>query len=111
VRQAEEPLSALAWEDYGLVFPNHVGRPIERQNLLRRSFWPLLSRAELPHIRFHDLRHSAATILLAQGVHPKVVQERLGHSTITVTMDIYSHVMPTLQREAANELDRLFARR
>jgi integrase len=60
-------------------------------------------------MRFHDLRHSAATLLLAQGVHPRVVQVRLGHSTISVTMDVYSHLMPSLQREAADSLDRLFA--
>ena len=92
-----------------MVFANQIGRPIEKQNLLRRSFWPLLERTGLPHIRFHDLRHTVATLLLEQGVHPKVVQERLGHSTISVTMDTYSHVVPALQREAADELDRIFA--
>ena len=110
--QARERLAmGAAWEDNDLVFTNQLGRPIEKQNLTRRSFRPLLERAGLPRIRFHDLRHSAATLLLQQGVHPKVVQERLGHSTISVTMDIYSHVMPTLQREAAQQLDRLFAGR
>lgn len=109
-KQAPERLHlGPAWEDNDLVFPNQVGRPMERQNLTRRLFGPALQRAGLPHIRFHDLRHSAATLLLSQGVHPKVVQERLGHSTIAVTMDIYSHVMPSLQREAAQHLDRLFA--
>ena len=56
-------------------------------------------------MRFHDLRHSAATILLVAGVHPKVVQERLGHSTIAMTMDIYSHVLPSMQQEAADKID------
>jgi integrase len=112
VRQAEERLRVGAdWQDYDLVFPNHLGRPIEKQNLMRRSFRPLLGRAGLPPMRFHDLRHSAATLLLAEGVHPKVVQERLGHSTIAVTMDVYSHVMPTLQKDAAERLDRLLAAR
>jgi integrase len=110
VRHAEERLRmGTAWEDHDLVFPNHVGRPVEKQNLLRRHFWPLLERAGLPHMRFHDLRHTAATLLLSEGVDPKVVQERLGHSTINTTMDVYSHVMPTLQREAAGHLERLFA--
>lgn len=110
LRQSQEKLRlGPAWDDLGLVFANQIGRPIEKQNLLRRSFWPLLERTGLPHIRFHDLRHTAATLLLEQGVHPKVVQERLGHSTISVTMDTYSHVMPTLQREAAEKLDRIFA--
>jgi len=79
--QLEERLALGAlWEDRGLVFPNLIGRPIEPQNLLRRSFWPLLQRAELPRLRFHDLRHRAATLLLSLGTHPKIVQELLGHS-------------------------------
>ena len=105
---AERLVSGAAWQDNDLVFPNQLGKPIEKQNLVRRSFVPLLRRAGLPSIRFHDLRHSAATMLLTQGIHPKVVQERLGHSTITTTMDVYSHVMPTLQREAAERLDAAF---
>jgi integrase len=68
--------------------------------------WEYLERAGLPRICFHDLRHTAATILLAQGVHPKVVQEMLGHSTITMTMDIYSHVTPTMQEEAAAKMEK-----
>jgi len=91
-----------------LVFPNEAGRPLERQNFARRHFRPLLDRAGLRPIRFHDLRHSAATLLLSEGVHPKVVQERLGHATISTTMDIYSHVMPTMQQETAARLDRFF---
>jgi len=81
---------------------------MECQNLMRRSFKPLLRRAGLPDIRFHDLRHSAATLLLSLGEHPKVVQERLGHATTGVTMDIYSHVTPDMQRETASKLDTLF---
>ena len=61
-------------------------------------------------MRFHDLRHSAATILLTSGVHPKVVQERLGHSTIAMTLDVYSHVLPSIQQEAADKIDDLFKR-
>ncbi len=109
VAQLEERLQAgSAWSDNDLVFANEVGKPIERQNLMRRSFVPLLERAGLPRIRFHDLRHSAATLLLSQGVHPKVVQERLGHSSIGLTMDTYSHVLPDMQREAAAKLDAIF---
>jgi integrase len=95
------------WQDMGLVFANSVGRPIEPQNILRRSFVPLLERAGLPRIRVYDLRHSAASLLLALGVHPKVVQELLGHSTIRLTMDTYSHSVPTLQASAMAQLDRL----
>lgn len=109
VRQLEERLRAGAlWDELDLVFPNHCGKPLERQNVVKRSFRPLLVRAGLPPIRFHDLRHSAATLLLSLGEHPKVVQERLGHSTIGVTMDIYSHVLPDMQRNAASKLNALF---
>jgi len=109
-RQLEERLAAIAWEDNGLVFANEVGRPVEATNLLRRSFHPLLERAGLPHIRFHDLRHTAATLLLAQGMHPKIVAEMLGHSAIAVTLDLYSHVTPTMQRQAADAMDAILGR-
>jgi integrase len=69
----------------------------------------LLKREKLPDIRFHDLRHTSATLLLSAGVHPKIVQERLGHSQIGVTMDIYSHVLPSMQQEAAGKLDKVLA--
>jgi integrase len=94
-----------AWEDNGLVFANEVGRPIEAGNLLRRSFWPLLEKAELPRIRFHDLRHTAATLMLAKGVHPKIVSEMLGHAKIGITLDLYSHVTMTMQQAAVEALD------
>jgi integrase len=90
-----------------LVFCDSQGNPLRKSNLLRRSFKPFLERAELPEIRFHDLRHTAATLLLAQGVHPKIVQERLGHAQISLTLDTYSHVLPSMQKEAANKLDDL----
>ena len=70
----------------------------------------LLARAEVPRIRFHDLRHTAATLLLGQGVHPKIVSEMLGHSTIAITLDLYSHVTPTMQRDAAAVLDAVLRR-
>ena len=70
-------------------------------------FKRLLKVAELPNIRFHDLRHSAATILLGMGIHPKIVQELLGHSSISMTMDVYSHVLPSMQQEAMSKLDGL----
>ena len=65
----------------------------------------LLERVGLPRVRFHDLRHSAATLLLSLGVYPKVVQELLGHSQISVTLDTYSHILPDMQRDAMTELD------
>jgi integrase len=107
-RQAVERLQlGRAWDDQDLVFANAIGKPVEAGNLLRRSFWPLLAKANLPRIRFHDLRHTAATLLLSQGVHPKVVSELLGHSSIGLTLDIYSHVLPDMQQQAATAMDRL----
>ena len=89
------------------VFCDTHGGPVRKSNLVRRSFLPLLKRAGLRRIRFHDLRHTAATLLPLQGVHPKVVQERLGHSQISITLDTYSHVLPSMGREAAAKLDAL----
>ena len=107
-RQLEERLGVGAeWEDNDLVFSNRLGRPMAKENLLRGSFWPLLEKAGLPHVRFHDLRHSCASMLLAANVNPKVVQEMLGHSSIAVTMDTYSHAMPSLQADAAERMGRL----
>ncbi len=95
------------WTEKGLVFPNTKGNFLNPDRLLV-WFQKALNQAGLPHVRFHDLRHSAATILLTMGVHPKVVQELLGHSTITMTMDTYSHLLPSLQRDAMNGMDDLF---
>ena len=71
------------------------------------DFKKLLRRIDLPAIRFHDLRHTAATLMLQQGVHPKIVQERLGHADISMTLNIYSHVLPSMQEDAAEKLDEL----
>ena len=90
------------------VFCNTIGKPLSPSNLVNRSFKPLLERAGLKSRRFHELRHTAATLLLSEGVHPKVVQELLGHSQIAITMDIYSQVLPNLQDEAAKAMERLF---
>jgi integrase len=87
------------------VFCNSTGGPLRRTHFHVNQFKPLLATADLPTIRFHDLRHTSATLLLAAGVHPKVVQERLGHSQIGITLDTYSHVVPTMQLEAAGKLD------
>jgi integrase len=92
------------WENRDLVFCNAFGRPLEQSNIRTRSLIPLLKKAGLPPIRFHDLRHSAASLLLAMGVHPKIVQEQLGHSSIAITLDLYSHAMPSLQADAAKRL-------
>jgi integrase len=91
--------------DHGLVFASRVGTPVSRQDLVTRSFKPLLRRAGLPDVRFHDLRHTCATLLLGRGVHAKLVQELLGHSTISVTLDTYSHVLPGMSDAAAGAID------
>ena len=83
------------------------GRPLDARHVVD-DFKRHLRRAEQPDIRFHDLRHSCASLLLAQNVHPRVVMEILGHSTISLTMNTYSHVLPKAQRDAAEPLDRLF---
>jgi len=88
------------WLENDLVFPNPVGRP-RNMNYRAISFHKALDRARLPRMRIHDLRHTAASHLLTKGVHPKVVQDLLGHSTIAITLDTYSHVMPTLGKEAS----------
>jgi integrase len=108
-QNAERLALGEAWEDNDLVFPNEIGEPLSADRL-RKAFWRLLSRAGLPHVRFHDLRHTAATLMLGQGVHPKVASEMLGHSTIAITLDLYSHVTPTMQRGAADAIDAALAR-
>ena len=93
-----------AYEDHGLVFCTARGRPLGWRDLVR-DFKHLLRKAGLDEIRFHDLRHTNATLMLELGIHPKIVQERLGHSQIGVTMDIYSHVLPTLGKGAIERLN------
>jgi integrase len=94
------------WEENGLVFRSTTSTPLRRYNLVPRSFKPLLERAGLSRtVRFHDLRHTAASLLFSKGVHPKVVQEMLGHSTITITLDTYSHVLPDMQDRAVNAME------
>jgi integrase len=108
-RQLEERLAAgPLYQDHDLVFPTALGTPIEPANL-RRAWLRIIQDAELGRLRFHDLRHTHATLLLQQGVHPKIVSERLGHASIAITLDTYSHVMPGLQAQAAAELDTLLA--
>jgi integrase len=92
-------------EDHGLVFTSDTGTPLNRHNVAQRSFKPLLKRAGLRDIRFHDLRHTCATLLLSTGQHPKFVQELLGHSNIAITLDTYSHVLPGMGDGLADAMD------
>jgi integrase len=93
------------YRDDGLVFTTEVGTLINPTNLRRRSFASLLKRAELPQIRFHDLRHTCATLLFKRNVHPKYVQELLGHANIAITLDTYSHVIPGMGDHAARAME------
>jgi integrase len=107
-RQHEERRAAGdLWQDFGLIFPNTLGRPMEPRDLLSDVYRPLLKRAGLPPVTFHALRHTAATLLLAEGEHPKVVQELLGHAQVSITLDRYSHMTPRLMSNAAVLMDRL----
>jgi len=101
-RQLEEiERAGEGYQDQGLVFPARMGTPMNAKNLTARSFKPLLDKAKLPRsVRLHDLRHTCATLLFGKGIHPKIVQELLGHATIAITLDIYSHVLPNMQSEA-----------
>jgi integrase len=104
-RQEDERHTAgTTWRNNRLVFTTEIGTPLEPRNVLRR-FEVLAERAGLKGVHLHTLRHSAASFLLAAGTHTKVVQEHLGHSSYTITADIYSHVGPAQQREAADRLD------
>jgi integrase len=110
VRQLEERLAAGPdWRDGGfdLIFTNRTGGPIEPVNL-HRAYKRLLTKAGLPSIRFHNLRHSAASLMLTQGVPIKTIQEILGHSSIAVTSGFYAHLDEQLKREAAEAMDRVF---
>jgi len=95
------------WVDNDLVFCNKRGGFVSRQTIVYQ-FNKVLKDVGFPHMRFHDLRHSAATLLLSMGVNLKVVQEILGHSTISVTANIYSHTLPSMQKEAMSKMGDLF---
>jgi integrase len=95
------------WESHNLVFCGEWGNPHSIPNLTYRYFRPILKQAKLPQIRLYDLRHSCATLLLIAEENPKVVSERLGHSTVVLTLDTYSHVLPTMQEKATARLEKM----
>jgi integrase len=106
-QQLEYKLSlGQGYNDLDLVFAQKNGKPLQPTEMAR-NYRKLVDKSGLPYIRFHDLRHTHATLLLQQGVHPKVVSERLGHSTIGITMDTYTHVLPNMQKEVALLLEQL----
>jgi integrase len=105
VRQLKERLAAGGhWAELDFVFTTSLGTPTDARNVTR-AFEAVLQAAKLPPVRIHDLRHTAASLLLAQGVAPRTIMEILGHSQISLTMDTYAHIMPSLQQEAARHMD------
>jgi integrase len=109
-RQVVEKLWAGSkWQENGLIFANRVGEPTQARRVIEQ-FHEALAHAGLRRVRFHDLRHSCATLLLVQGVSPRVVMEVLGHSEIALTMNAYSHVVPELQQEAAHRMQAILER-
>ena len=106
-RQLEERLAwGSAWIDSGFVFVRENGEPLHPETITS-MFAALVEKAGVPKIRLHDLRHTSASLALAAGIHPKIVSERLGHSSVSITLDLYSHVAPGLQAEAAEKLGRV----
>ena len=103
--QVEERLRVKDYADHDLVFADSGGEPLNPNNIYKRHFKPLLEDAGLPDLRLYDLRHTCATLLLAAGEHPKVVSERLGHASVTLTLDTYSHVLPDMQDRATAKLE------
>ena len=93
------------YQDQGLVFTTDSGAPLNPSNIRNRNLRRLTSKAGLPKIRFHDLRHTCATLLLSRNVHPKIVQEMLGHATVAITLDTYSHVLPGMGDQAAEAME------
>lgn len=112
VKQAEYRLKLGAvYQNNDLCFATEEGQPLRYGNLTRSHFRPILKAAELGHFRLYDLRHSCATLLLAAGVNPKIVSERLGHSDITLTLNTYSHILPDMQQAATDELETMLYRK
>ena len=110
IRQLEARLAAGSrWENGDFVLTSSIGTPLEPRNVTRQ-FKTLLTAAKLPDMRLHDLRHSCATLLLAQGVNPRVVMETLGHSQVSLTLNTYTHVLPAVQRDAAARINAVLDR-
>jgi integrase len=108
VKQREDRVGmGLEWKEYDYVFSNFDGTPYH-PNTVSKAFSKIIQKSGLPKVRLHDLRHTHATLMLKQGVHPKIVSERLGHASITITLDTYSHVLPSLQEAAALKFEEMF---
>jgi len=101
--------AGTGWQRHDLFFTTTIGTPLVLGTALRRSYRPLQTRDRLPALRFHDVRHTAATLLLARGAHPKIASERLYHSRVAITFDLDSHVTEPMQRRAPESMDTLLA--
>lgn len=108
IRQLEAKMQIRdVYRDNDLVFPNEIGDPLLIGNLRKRYFERIVKGAGLPMIRLYDLRHTSATMMLSEGEHPKVVSERLGHASVVLTLDTYSHVLPNMQKQATAKMGKL----
>lgn len=107
-RKVEQLVLGILLSDDSLVFCQNDGQPL-RPNSVTRAWATIAARAGVKILRLHDARHTHASLMLKQGIHPKIVQERLGHSTIAMTLDVYSHVTPGLQEAAAVSFDKMFS--
>jgi len=116
MQEEEQTLAGTRWKSTGYVFTTRVGTPVDARDLLRGYYRITRPKAKpgkepvklpFPPIRFHDLRHSTATILLAQGVSPKYISDLLGHSQVSFTMQTYAHVLPEVQKAVATKMDEI----
>lgn len=106
IQNQERLLADADYTNHDFVFASYNGEPVNIRNVVNRHFKPTLKEAGLPEtIRLYDLRHTCATLLLKAGENPKVVSERLGHASIVMTLDVYSHVLPDMQKQAAEKLE------
>lgn len=109
-RKEQQDSNAQNVDAFGLVFRNSEGRPLDLNNITKRHYKPLLAKAGINrNVRLYDLRHTCATLLLRAGESPKVVAERLGHSSIVLTLDTYSHLLPDMQRQASEKLEKMLS--
>ena len=108
VRQRQQRLLAdITWKEQKLIFTTRVGTPLDTTNVLH-GFQKILAKAGLPKMRFYDLRHTHASLLIAEGVHPKKIAERLGHASIKLTMDLYGHLFEGSDKESAERMQKIF---
>jgi integrase len=108
IQGEERPKKGADWQQHDLIFCTRDAKPIQARNILRRYLRPILEAAELPEmLNLYSLRRGCATLLLSAGTNPKIVSERLGHASIVLTLDTYSHVLPDMQQEASDKLEKI----